>query len=148
MVGPKNPDARQAKRLVALVRGFNLRAERFVDGRDRPQLERLCRYLARPALSNDRLQPRPDGRLRLEPKTPWSDGTAAIVLAPLDLIARPCALVPPPRFNLTRFHGVLAPAAKLRSEVIPAPPPQELSAPVQLPLFGTADSTRSVGSIT
>jgi hypothetical protein len=118
-------------------------AERLVDGRDRPQLERLIRYLARPALSNDRLQLRPDGRLRLELKTPWSDGTAAVVLAPLDLIARLCALVPPPRFNLTRFHGVLAPAAKLRSEVVPPAPPQEPCAPVQLPLFATADSAGS-----
>jgi hypothetical protein len=146
MVEPKNPAARQAKRLVAQVRGFNVHAERFVDGRDRPQLERLCRYLARPALSNDRLQRRPDGRLRLELKTPWSDGTTAIVLAPLDLIVRVCSLVPPPRFNLTRFHGVLGPAAKLRSQVVPAPPPQALSAPVQLPLFGTADSARNASS--
>jgi hypothetical protein len=76
-------------------------------------------------------------------KTPWSDGTAAILLAPLDLISRLCALVPPPRFNLTRFHGVFAPAAKLRSEIVPQSPQQEPSAPVQLPLFGSGDSSRS-----
>lgn len=29
------------------------------------------------------------------------------------------ALVPRPRLNLIRFHGVLAPNAKLRSEIIP-----------------------------
>jgi hypothetical protein len=94
----------------------------------------------RPALSNDRLQRRPDGPLRQELKTPWLDGTAAIVLAPLDLIAGLYTLVPPPRFNPTRFHGVLAAAARLRGEFVSPPPPQELSVLVQLPLFGTADS--------
>ncbi len=44
----------------------------------------------------------------------------AIVLAPLDFIARLCALVPPPYFNLTRFHGVFAPHALLRPQVVPA----------------------------
>jgi hypothetical protein len=101
----------------------------------------------RPPLSTERLQLRPDGRLRLELKTPWADGTSAIVLAPLDLISRLCALVPPPRFNLTRFHGVLASAAKLRCEVVPQlpqPAHDEPAPPVQLPLFGTTHSLRPV----
>jgi hypothetical protein len=66
---------------------------------DRAQLERLVRYLARPPVANERLQLRPDGRVRLELKTPWSDGTTAIVLSPLDLLfsivrARAAADVP------------------------------------------------------
>ena len=51
-------------------------------------------------------------------KRVWADGTSAIVLDPLDLIARLCALVPPPWFNLTRYHGVLAPGSALRAEVV------------------------------
>jgi len=35
---------------------------------------------------------------------------------------RLAALVPRPRLHLIRFHGVLAPNAKLRSEIIPTPP--------------------------
>ena len=31
------------------------------------------------------------------------------------------ALVPRPRLHLIRFHGVLAPNAKLRSKIVPAP---------------------------
>jgi hypothetical protein len=139
IVEPRSVAARE-QRLVAEVRGFNVHAQRFIDGRDRPQLERLCRYLSRPPLSNERLQLRPDGRLRLELKTPWSDGTRAIVLAPLDLISRLCALVPPPRFHLTRFHGVFAPAAKTRSEVVP-PRPKAPAAIVQLQLFASAQSS-------
>ena len=37
---------------------------------------------------------------------------------------RLAALVPRPRLHLIRFHGVLAPNAKLRSTVVPVPPQQ------------------------
>jgi hypothetical protein len=42
------------------------------------------------------------------------------VLSPLDFLARLAALVPKPRSNLTRFHGIFAPNAKERSLVTPA----------------------------
>jgi hypothetical protein len=58
IVQPSAPRPSQRK-LVAEARGFNVHAERLVDGRDRPQLERLCRYLARPPLANERLQRKP-----------------------------------------------------------------------------------------
>ncbi|MDD9971148.1 MAG: transposase, partial [Myxococcales bacterium] len=72
LVGPPPTTATRPKaKLVAEVRGVNVHAERLVDGRDRPQLERLCRYLARPPLAHDRLTELKDGRLRLTLKTPW-----------------------------------------------------------------------------
>ena len=37
---------------------------------------------------------------------------------------RLAALVPRPRLHLIRFHGVLAPNAKLRREIVPSPPEQ------------------------
>jgi hypothetical protein len=40
----------------------------------------------------------------------------------VECIARLCALVPPPRYPLTRFHGVLAPRAKLRARIVPKLP--------------------------
>jgi hypothetical protein len=43
-------------------------------------------------------------------------------MTPVECIARLCALVPPPRYPLTRFHGVLAPRAKLRPHVVPKLP--------------------------
>jgi hypothetical protein len=39
---------------------------------------------------------------------------------PLDFIAKLAALVPKPRVNLTRFHGVFAPNSKHRVQVTPA----------------------------
>ena len=52
-------------------------------------------------------------------KTPYRDGTTHIVLSPLEFMQLLAALVPRPRLNLIRFHGVLASNAKLRTESIP-----------------------------
>ena len=41
------------------------------------------------------------------------------VMTPIELLARLAALVPPPRYPLVRYHGVLAPHAKWRSAVVP-----------------------------
>jgi hypothetical protein len=53
-------------------------------------------------------------------KTPYSDGTTQVIFEPLDFIAKLAALVPKPRVNLTRFHGVFAPNSKHRVDVTPA----------------------------
>jgi Putative transposase len=42
-------------------------------------------------------------------------------MSPLEFMQRLAALVPRPRLHLIRFHGVLAPNAKSRSEIIPSP---------------------------
>ena len=44
-------------------------------------------------------------------KTPWADGTTALLLSPQELLEKLSALVPPPRLHLIRYHGVLAPAS-------------------------------------
>ena len=87
-----------------------------------PGLERLCRYTARPSIATERLSSRSDGRLTYRFKRPWSNGTTHIVLEPLELVEKFAALVPPPRFHLVRYHGVLAPVAKWRSEIVPEVP--------------------------
>jgi len=110
---------------VAVVMGFNVHAKVTVHGRDRKGVERLCRYLGRPPIAQDRLTELGDGRLRYTMKKPWSDGTVALVFEPLDLIARLCALVPPPGFHMVRYHGVLSSHAALRPEVVPEPVEQD-----------------------
>lgn len=111
----------------AVVRGINIHAAVAFDARDKPRMERMCRYLARPPIAQERLTRRSDGSLRYEMKKAWRDGTHAIVLQPLDLIARLCAMIPPPRFNMIRFHGVFAPNAKLRAEVVPTTEARKLA---------------------
>jgi hypothetical protein len=43
-----------------------------------------------------------------------------VIFEPLDFLARLAALVPKPRVNLTRFHGVFAPNSKYRIQVTPS----------------------------
>ena len=54
---------------AAEVFGVNVYAKQVVDGRDRRQLERLCRYLLRPPIAEERLSLRSDGTLLLEFKS-------------------------------------------------------------------------------
>ncbi len=63
--------------LCADINGFSLHAAVRIEAQDRKRLEQLCRYITRPALSDE-----------------------------------------------LRFHGVLAPNAKLRAPVVPQGPPQ------------------------
>jgi len=110
---------------IAIVDGFNLHAARTLHGADHGQVERFCRYLGRPPIAQDRLERLEDGRVRYRFKRAWKDGSTAVDLEPFDLLARLCALIPPPRFNMIRYHGVLSSRAKLRAEVVPSPPEPE-----------------------
>jgi hypothetical protein len=107
---------------VAEVCGFSLYAKQVVDGHARGQVEKLCRYITRPPVAQDRLSRRSDGTLQLELKNPWKDGTRALVLSADDLLVRLCAAVPPPRWHLVRYFGVLSSHSALRSEVVPQYP--------------------------
>ncbi len=102
------------------VAGFSLHAGVAAKAHERDKLERLCRYIARPAVSEKRLSLTAQGKVRYELKTPYRDGTTHVIFEPLDFIARLAALVPKPRVNLTRFHGVFAPNSKHRALVTPA----------------------------
>ncbi len=51
---------------MARAYGISIHAATCVDGRDRKQLERLCQYISRPALAQDRLQLLDDGRVRYD----------------------------------------------------------------------------------
>ena len=88
----------------------------------RKELERLCRYITRPAIANERLKRNNAGQVVLQLKSPWRDATTHIVMSPLQLMQRLAALVRRPRLHLIRFHGVLAPHAKLRAQIVASVP--------------------------
>jgi hypothetical protein len=94
--------------LCADIDGFSLHAAVRVEAHDRKRLEQLCRYITRPALSDERVQLNAAGQVELKLKTPWRDGTTHLVMSPLEFMQRLAALVPRPRLHLIRFHGVLA----------------------------------------
>ena len=103
------------------VAGFSLHAGVAAKADERKKLERLCRYIARPAVSEKRLS-------RWHHACDRSCASCArgisaslhVIFEPLDFIAKLAALVPKPRVNLTRFHGVFAPNSKHRIQVTPA----------------------------
>jgi len=66
--------------LCADIDGFSLHAAVRVEAHDRKRLEQLCRYITRPALSDERLQ--------------------LMVMSPLEFMQRLAALVPRPRLHL------------------------------------------------
>jgi Putative transposase len=105
---------------VAKVAGFSLHAGVAAQAWERQKLERLCRYISRPAVSEKRLSLTPSGNIRYQLKTPYRDGTTHVIFEPIDFIAKLAALVPKPRVNLTRYHGVFAPNSKHRVDVTPA----------------------------
>jgi hypothetical protein len=88
---------------VAEYAGFSLHAGIGIEPNAREKLERLCRYVSRPAIAAERLSLTPQGDVHFCLKTPYRDGTTHIVLEPLDFMARLAALVPPPRVHQTRY---------------------------------------------
>ena len=113
---------------------------------DRVSLERLCRSGARGPPANGRLSRRGDGKLDSLLKKPHGTATT-LVMTPVQLLKRLCAVMVKPRIHLTRFFGVFAAASSARAQVVPArvtEPPAEVTPP-QLELEAPPPSARSPG---
>jgi hypothetical protein len=106
-------------RCCASLSGFSLHANVCIPAKARRQLENLCRYVARPAVAMERLSKLPDGRILYHLRHRWHNGSTDVIFDPLDLIGKLAALVPPPRFNMVRYHGQLAPSANWRKLITP-----------------------------
>ena len=112
--------------------GYSLHAATRVEAEDRERLERLVRYVARPALAQGRLEVRGDGKVKWSLRRPWRDGTRAFVFDPLHQeetrLERLVALVPHPREHQWTYFAErgwsLAPASPLRDAVVPRSPEQ------------------------
>ncbi|MDS4014353.1 transposase, partial [Accumulibacter sp.] len=98
--------------------GFSLDASVRIEGADRPGLERLLRYCARPAFALERWREVDAEHLVYESIKAGPGGSISLMLTPLELIERLAALIPPPRRHRHRYYGVLAPNAPLRWQVI------------------------------
>ena len=96
-----------------------MHVSRPIGANDRAGLERQLRYMGRPPLSDERLTMTAQGKISVKLKTPWRDGTNKLLMDPMDFMARLVALIPQPRKNQIRYHGVFAPNANLREKVVP-----------------------------
>jgi hypothetical protein len=88
--------------------GYSVHAATAIKSHERDRLERLVRYMARPAISEERVTLAGENTIRLRLKTAWRDGTESLLFTPSEFIEKLIALVPIPRFHLTRYYGVLA----------------------------------------
>ena len=118
---PSRP-TQSTQALCANAHGFSLHAAVRCRAHQRKQLERLCRYITRPAMANERLKCNRAGPVVLQLKSPYRDATTHIVMSPLEFLQRLAAREPRPRLHRIRFHGVLAPDAKLRAQIVPSEP--------------------------
>jgi hypothetical protein len=110
---------------VAKANGFSLHAGVSCEGHQKNKRERLCRYISRPAVAVPRISLSSTGKVVCTLKTPYRDGTTQVAFdrggrPSVDFMARFAALVPKPRVNLTRYHGVLAPNHRCRGLITPA----------------------------
>ena len=111
-------------RLVAVGEGFSLHAGTAVHQNDRDALARLCRYGARGPIAESRLSRRDDGKYAYVTKK-----GVTLLLTAEQLVRRLLWLIPPARFHLTSFHGVLSSHAAARATVMPQPPSPPAPAP-------------------
>lgn len=116
---PIDGDHNSQKGLVAKSSGFSLHAGVATKANERDKLEKICRYIARPALAEERLSINEQGDVIYKFKKPWDNGTTAIKLSPMEFMERLAALVPRPRVHLTRYHGVLGPHFLYRKDIVP-----------------------------
>ena len=115
-------DARfEARRTGVAYAGYNVHAGVRVGAEDRVALERLCRYVARPAVCGERVEVLDDGRVAYRLKHPRSGGETHRVMSGREFMARLVALIPPPRSPLVRYHGVFAPNSPWRAAIVPGP---------------------------
>jgi hypothetical protein len=129
----------------ARLEGFSLHADVAVPARRRDQLERLCRSLLRPPLALARLTDSTGGQLLYQFRRPWSDGSTALLLDPLELLERLAALVPAPRRPLLAYHGC-SPRAPAGDR--PSSRRRRLTARVPTPARDPRDGGRGPGSST
>jgi len=111
----------EARRTGVEHAGFNVHAGVRVGAEDRAALERLCRYVARPAVCGERVEALEDGRVAYRLKQPRHGGETHRVMSGREFMARLVALIPPPRSPLVRYHGVFAPNSPWRAVIVPGP---------------------------
>ncbi len=124
-LGPRN----------AFLDGFSIHANTFIKKNDRYGLEALLRYMARPAIANERLVDNGNGTYDWNLKTPYQDGTKVLRFTGLELVEKLASIVPPPWRNLVRYWGCFAPNAAIRPAIIPKVPLEETTRATSCPTY-------------
>jgi len=110
--------------------GFDVHAGVAIAAHARTALEKLLAYLARPPVPSSRLRLLKNGNVAFDLKRMWARGAKTLEFQPLAFIARLAALMPPPKFPMLRYLGVISAHARLRSRVLPEPPREAPERPI------------------
>lgn len=119
---PASPGRAKKPLTARSAGGFDIHAGVAIPAYARDALERLLRYLARPAVAAERLRELPNGHIAVDLKRAWKNDVRTLTFKPLDFLARLAALAPPPRMHLISYFGVIASRAALRPAALPEPP--------------------------
>lgn len=114
-VDPENQDPTTAN-----SSGYSLNARVWIAHNKRKKLEQVIRYMARGPIAQERMTETYTGQILYKLKTSWRNGVTHFSYSGLDFMARLVALIPPPRMNMIRYHGVFAPNFKNRNKIVPA----------------------------
>ena len=117
--GPRPEGVRPRGRNCAELDQFTVHANSRIAPLARDALEKMIRYLCRPALAAGRVELlENDTVVRLKQKSAWRDGTTHIRIAAPDFVLRLVALIPLPRRVTLHYHGVFAPASSWRRQIV------------------------------
>jgi hypothetical protein len=85
--------------------GFSVNGEQRLDAREGDRLERLARYVTRPALAAAAVTLREDGRVEVSTPPDPQTGSGSLVLDPLDFVHAVVTQIPDARKHLVRYYG-------------------------------------------
>jgi len=125
---PPSTGSRVTKPLCVQDAGWSLHAATRAGADDTRARQILLRYVLRPPIAQDHVSFTSDGRVRIQLKREFRDGTTSVEMDPLSLLSRLAASVFPPRFHSVRYAGVLAPNSDWRPLIVPPPPPPDSAA--------------------
>ena len=121
--GPQVHNIKPHGRNCCEADGYSLHANRTVARQDREGLEKLCKYLCRPAVPADRLEmaenPVGNRSIRIKLKTVKEGGITSVLVSPQDLVIRALAQIPLPFRKAVRYHGAFGGNSKIRPDVVP-----------------------------
>ncbi len=83
---PTSDNRAKSSELVSKQSGFSLHAGVACKSNQRKKLERLCRYITRPAIAEQRLSLASNGNVVVALKTAYDDGTSHVVLSPMEFM--------------------------------------------------------------
>ena len=109
--------------------GFSVHGEQRLDPSEKDRLERLGRYVTRPALSTGAVTIREDGRVEVKTPPDPRTGSESIVLDALEFVHAVVTQIPDAKKHLVRYYGAYSHRARAAVALAVAAPLFPASSP-------------------